>query len=443
MQQMVDHVGRLPSKGEFRPPGTLSAMLLDLEVAAARSVGALSRLARRGGGTTLPGQAALEASTPGRRPARRAARPAGRCSSPRRTARRRRPRWPPRSSARQARLQPLGREPALRRRVHPALVARRRARPVRGRRGARCRRSRAASVRGWSRSATSFATSSTATASSSTWPSAGARASASLPETLLVVNADDPLLGELARGRDNATTYGLDDPRHARASLQHAADSKYCLVCGAAVRVRRRIRRAISATTAARAAAPRGCRSTSRPGRSSCTGSTGPAFTLVTPVGQRAGASSRCPGSTTSTTPPLPRRSPALLGVPLDAIAGGPGAVHGRVRPLRADRGRRPAHPAPADQEPRRRERGGADAARRLSPTPRCGRAQRRDRRRPRRLVDLGRRLRAAARRARPGRRRRATARPSSRSASPTAASTAAGSRSSPPSRRRSIAGSS
>src|SRR4029077_11238157 len=56
---------------------------------------------------------------------------------------------------------------------------------------------------------------------------------ASLPDSLLVVNADDPLLGELARGRGNMSTYGLDDPRHARESLQHAADSKYCFVCGA------------------------------------------------------------------------------------------------------------------------------------------------------------------------------------------------------------------
>jgi UDP-N-acetylmuramyl tripeptide synthase len=56
---------------------------------------------------------------------------------------------------------------------------------------------------------------------------------AALPETLLVVNADDPLLGELARGRATAVTYGIDDPRHARESLQHAADSKYCLRCGA------------------------------------------------------------------------------------------------------------------------------------------------------------------------------------------------------------------
>jgi len=55
---------------------------------------------------------------------------------------------------------------------------------------------------------------------------------AALPGTLLVVNADDPLLGELARGREPTVTYGLDDPRHARESLQHAADSTYCLVCG-------------------------------------------------------------------------------------------------------------------------------------------------------------------------------------------------------------------
>jgi lipid II isoglutaminyl synthase (glutamine-hydrolysing) len=54
-----------------------------------------------------------------------------------------------------------------------------------------------------------------------------------LPAALLVVNADDPLLGELARGRDRTLTYGLDDPRHRRQVLQHAADSKYCRACGA------------------------------------------------------------------------------------------------------------------------------------------------------------------------------------------------------------------
>jgi UDP-N-acetylmuramyl tripeptide synthase len=52
------------------------------------------------------------------------------------------------------------------------------------------------------------------------------------PEAVLVVNGDDPQVGDLAREREQALVFGLDDPRHARPALQHAADSKYCLVCG-------------------------------------------------------------------------------------------------------------------------------------------------------------------------------------------------------------------
>ncbi len=48
----------------------------------------------------------------------------------------------------------------------------------------------------------------------------------------LVVNADDPLVADLAGGRAGSVRFGLDDPRHARPALQHAADSKYCIVCG-------------------------------------------------------------------------------------------------------------------------------------------------------------------------------------------------------------------
>jgi UDP-N-acetylmuramyl tripeptide synthase len=48
----------------------------------------------------------------------------------------------------------------------------------------------------------------------------------------LVVNGDDPQVGDLARERPDAVVFGLDDPRHARPSLQHAADSKYCVRCG-------------------------------------------------------------------------------------------------------------------------------------------------------------------------------------------------------------------
>jgi UDP-N-acetylmuramyl tripeptide synthase len=51
-------------------------------------------------------------------------------------------------------------------------------------------------------------------------------------ESRLIVNADDPLVGELARDRPNAVTFGIDDPSVSRPSLQHAADSKYCVRCG-------------------------------------------------------------------------------------------------------------------------------------------------------------------------------------------------------------------
>jgi len=53
---------------------------------------------------------------------------------------------------------------------------------------------------------------------------------ASLPETQLVVNGDDPQVGDLAR--PGGRVFGVDDPRVARPALQHAADSKYCLRCG-------------------------------------------------------------------------------------------------------------------------------------------------------------------------------------------------------------------
>ena len=53
-----------------------------------------------------------------------------------------------------------------------------------------------------------------------------------LPDARLVVNGDDPQVGDLARLHDRALVYGLDDPAHARPSLQHAADSTHCLRCG-------------------------------------------------------------------------------------------------------------------------------------------------------------------------------------------------------------------
>ena len=51
-------------------------------------------------------------------------------------------------------------------------------------------------------------------------------------DAALVVNGDDPQVGDLARERDGTVTFGVDDPGQARPSLQHAADSKYCVLCG-------------------------------------------------------------------------------------------------------------------------------------------------------------------------------------------------------------------
>ena len=53
------------------------------------------------------------------------------------------------------------------------------------------------------------------------------------PAATAVVNADDPLLADLARGRTNLIRFGIDDPAVARERLPHAADSKYCRACGA------------------------------------------------------------------------------------------------------------------------------------------------------------------------------------------------------------------
>ncbi|MCW2965396.1 MAG: hypothetical protein JWO17_2648 [Actinomycetia bacterium] len=55
---------------------------------------------------------------------------------------------------------------------------------------------------------------------------------AEMPDAKLVLNGDDPQVGDLARLHGGARLFGLDDPRRARPALQHAADSKYCLRCG-------------------------------------------------------------------------------------------------------------------------------------------------------------------------------------------------------------------
>src|SRR5437660_178925 len=48
----------------------------------------------------------------------------------------------------------------------------------------------------------------------------------------LVYNADDPQLAVVGEAHAGGVAFGLDDPGVARPSMQHAADSKYCVRCG-------------------------------------------------------------------------------------------------------------------------------------------------------------------------------------------------------------------
>ncbi len=61
---------------------------------------------------------------------------------------------------------------------------------------------------------------------------------AALTRTLtatLVLNADDPLIADLGRGREGTIYFGIEDPTAAGAAgLAHASDSKHCRRCGTA-----------------------------------------------------------------------------------------------------------------------------------------------------------------------------------------------------------------
>ncbi len=48
----------------------------------------------------------------------------------------------------------------------------------------------------------------------------------------LVLNADDPLVADLGRGRPQVSYFGVSDDSQALPELQHAADSKHCRNCG-------------------------------------------------------------------------------------------------------------------------------------------------------------------------------------------------------------------
>ena len=345
-----------------------------------------------------------------------------------------------------ARAQPLRRQPRLGRRVHAARRTRTRElglfevdeaalpgggaaraaarglprqplpRPARPLRGARARRRRA-----------------------------GARRSRELPaETALVVNGGRPA-GRRSRrerapvGRRSASTTRATP----RPALQHAADSKWCVRCGTPYDVRRRLRRPPRRLplpdVRARAAAARRRRARGRAERARAV-----SFELVTPEGTRRVELRRAGPLQRLQRARARRRSRARSGRSLDEIAAG--LQRFSAPRSAASSGSRVGdrsllvllikNPAGANEVVRTLVAGGA-------PRAAADRAERRDRGRPRRLVDLGRRLRAAARRARAARRDRRARGRAGAAVQVRGPRRGARSRSCPSSSRRSTAGSS
>ena len=183
--------------------------------------------------------------------------------------------------------------------------------------------------------------------------------------TALAVNGDDPQVGELARAHPGAVVFGLDDPRLARPSLQHAADSKYCVLCGtpyeyAAAYVGHLGDYRCPACGHARPALDVVARDIELAGLEHAS------FSLETPEGTRR-VRLRVPGLYNVYN--ARRRGDARARSRHGARRRGrrPRALRRGVRAVRAHRDRRPARPLALDQEPGRRERGDSHARRRPS----------------------------------------------------------------------------
>ena len=244
--------------------------------------------------------------------------------------------------------------------------------------------------------------------------------------TQLVLNADDPLVADLGRVHEappsgaaaaggaaaggaarrgaagppwpdaeivpNAVYFGVDDDSLALAELQHASDSKHCRRCGHAY--------AYSAVYLAHLGHYR-CPNC---GQERPTPDVVAHRRRAARHPQRRLHAARAPGRA-SAPRPLQRLQRARRGR-ADAQPRRrarrrrrrPAGRRARVRPGRDARPRRPAGQPAAGQEPRRRQRGAADARARGGGARPVRRPQRPDRRRPRRQLGLGRRLGAAGR---------------------------------------------
>ena len=143
-------------------------------------------------------------------------------------------------------------------------------------------------------------------------------------------------------GTRSATVFGLDDPRHASPVLQHAADSKWCVRCGtpyvyAAAYIGHLGDYRCPACGHARPHARRG-RPRGRARR--------PRERLASSSSRRrarAGSSCAVPGLYNVYNALAAAALARALGVGLDEIVAGSQGFSARLRPLRADRARRPA----------------------------------------------------------------------------------------------------
>ena len=365
-----------------------------LETLAARAVGSLSRAAGRGGGTTIPGKL-LWKLDPSAVDALAARLPLGcraRLGDQRKDDDDRDGRADPRRGP-AARVEPRGSESPLGDRIGARERGRRRARALRGRRGCAAGGGGAhAPARGGAREPLPRPARPLRRARDRRRAVARRRRGRLPEDTTLVVNADDPVVADLADGRRNVLRYGLDDPRHARPALQHAADSKYCVRCGTPYEYEAAYVGHLGAY------------------RCPACGHARPELDVVArdieldrpslvPVharrpGRRDRGRARAPG-------PLQRLQRDRRGEPLPRARDAarvdprrPRGVQRGIRALRAHHSGAEDDRHPPDQESRRGERGAADARDGRAAGTR-DRAERRHRGRAGRVLDLGRRLRA------------------------------------------------
>ena len=214
-------------------------------------------------------------------------------------------------------------------------------------------------------------------------------------DRMLVRNGDDPLLGDLEARPGRTLTFGIADPAAALDEMPHAADSKWCRRCGQRLRYDAvflghlgdwwcpdcDVRRPPLDVAAAAI---------------ELDGLDGTAFELRTPLG-RARVRLPVPGVYNVYNALAAAAAACAMGtVPPARIAAGLESFEpafGRGERIRS--APRTCVTAPG-QEPGGRQRGDPNARPRPPPEAAADRAQRPDRRRPRRVLDLGCRLRRA-----------------------------------------------